>query len=291
MKLTSLSDLRRLLAEYGVRPSRALGQNFLIDTNILRIIVETAELQPADRVLEVGAGAGILTEPLLDRVASVTAVEKDHRLCALLRARLAGRANLELIESDALDCDLQGILDRGVRKVVSNLPYSAGTRILIELVHARCPPDRLVVTLQTDVAARLMAPPGGSAYGLLAVWAQRLYEIELRKRIAPGCFYPAPEVQSALVVLRRRDTPLAEVRSLAGFVALTRQAFMHRRKMMQKILQGIGPDCGRLPGDPASALRSLGLDPAARPENLGVTDWARLANALHRAARGEEREH
>lgn len=284
MKPTRTSDLRFLLAERGIRPSRALGQNFLVDENIRRIILDAAALSSSDGVLEIGPGAGALTEGLVACAGRVTAIEKDRRLYEILAERFADRPNLRLVCADALEEDLDAHLAGGLGKVVANLPYSVGTRILVELVRAAHRPERMVVTLQTEVVQRLAAEPGTADYGLLTVWARRWYDVALVRRVGGGCFFPAPEVGSAVAALRRRDAPRIVLTSEAHFEALTRAAFQRRRKQMQRVMKDLPDEVGRLEGDVAGWLEGLGIEPAARPENLPVEAWGRISNAMTEGA-------
>ena len=206
--LTRPSEVRALLTQLDFHPSRILGQNFLIDRNILNILLDAAELQPADAVVEVGPGLGVLTDALLSRAAAVTAVEKDHRLAAYLRQRFVDNPRLALLESDVLDCDFPALFPRSGMKLVANLPYAIAARLLVELTAIAHPPALIVVTIQREVAARLVAPPGSDDYGLLSILMQRHYEISTVKHIAPSCFWPPPEVQSSISRLALRSDPL-----------------------------------------------------------------------------------
>lgn len=284
MKPTRTSDLRFLLAERGIHPSRALGQNFLVDENIRRIILEAADLSTSDGVLEIGPGAGALTEGLVACAGRVVAIEKDRRLYELLAERFADRPNLRLLCADALDEDLDAHLAGGLNKVVANLPYSVGTRILVEIVRAAYRPERMVVTLQTEVVQRLAAEPGTPDYGLLTVWARRWYDVALVRRVGPGCFFPAPEVGSAVASLLRRETPRVDLASETHFEALTRAAFQRRRKQMQRVMKDLPDEVGRLEGDASGWLGSLGIEPTARPGDLSVEDWGRISNAMTEGA-------
>ena len=231
-------------------------------------------------MLEIGPGAGALTAGLVACAGRITAIEKDRRLHEILAERFADRPNLRLVCADALEEDLDAHLAGGLNKVVANLPYSVGTRILVELVRAAHRPERMIVTLQAEVVQRLAAEPGTSDYGVLTVWARRWYDVALVRRVGPGCFFPAPEVGSAVASLRRRHEPLVELASEAHFEALTRAAFQRRRKQMQRVMRDLPDEVGRLEGDAAGWLEDLGIAPAARPENLSVEDWGRLSNAL-----------
>lgn len=285
MKVTRSSELRAALAERGIHPSRALGQNFLVDENIIRIIADAATLEGTETVLEIGPGAGALTEALLSRAKRVIAIEKDHRLAAWLRERFAQGPRLEIMEADALDVDLESIFKGGCRALVSNLPYSAGTRILVETIHADSKPARIVATVQTEVAGRVLSLPGGDDYGLLSVWVQRLYQAEIIRRIPGSCFWPAPEVESSVLRLTLRDQPLARVESMDTFTSVTRFFFGQRRKQMQKILQAWPHLPDQVRSHPAEWLARVGIDPQWRPEKIGPVEWAALSNALHGTGR------
>jgi len=272
------SNLRRLLAERSIAPSKRLGQNFLVDGNIVRILADAAAVTRDDAVLEIGPGAGALTGALLERAGRVVAVEKDARLCDWLRERFAAERGLTLVQADALDVDLAALAADGCRVMASNLPYSAGTRILMKIFGAAPRPERMVVTLQTEVAERLAAAPGSRAYGLVSVHAQRLYDIEFVRRIPGSCFYPAPDVESSAIRLALRRQPRAEPRSIARFNTLVKGAFMRRRKQIQRALHDMGwmlPDAA----DSFAWLRAAGVDPAARSETLTVEQWGALADA------------
>ncbi len=274
------AGLRAMLAERGIVPRRSMGQNFLIDGNILRIILEAADPAPGEAVLEIGPGAGILTQALLARGCRLLAVEKDRRLADWLRTRFAGVSGLTLIEGDALDLDPAELARRGIQKVVSNLPYGSGTRILVRLLFAPTPPTKMVLLLQSEVAGRLAAGPGDAAYGLLSVWARWRYEPVLLRRIGPRCFLPPPEVESALVRLSRRTEGEGEPVDVEHFRALTRWAFGQRRKQMQTLLRRMPAALGGRSGKSAAALEAAGIAPASRPEDVGVGQWIRLSNRL-----------
>ena len=275
-----LSEVRSLLIDMDFHPSRALGQNFLIDGNILDILLEAADVSSRDQVLEVGPGLGTVTDGLLESARRVVAVEKDHRLFDYLRARFKGDARLELICADMLDVDAGTLLKSGVNKVVSNLPYSAGSRILINLAMAEAAPDRIVVTVQQEVAERLAATTDDDNYSKLSVWLQLDYDIELVKTVSPTCFWPVPEVRSEIVTMTRRRWQVLSRRERQTLYDLTTEAFTHRRKQVAAIF---GRAEGALHIDPDETVRilgTLGLDARARPENLSVEKWCELAKIL-----------
>lgn len=280
MNLTSPTNVRSILEQIGVAPSKARGQNFLIDRNILDIIVNTAEIQPAECVLEIGPGLGVVTEELLARARTVVAVEIDSRLCAYLGERFKAAANLQLICGDALDLDLSALPDAGHQKVVANLPYSVASRVLVNLAESAIPPPVVVATVQLEVAARLTAGPGGKDYGALSIWIQSAYEVAVRKVVSSTCFWPRPGVESAVVSMKRRGDGVLALRDRGLFHLLVKHSFMQRRKQLPAILarmpgfQATSPDAWR------DILDKLGIDRCARPEALAVGDWCRLADVL-----------
>lgn len=271
MNLTAPSEVRDLLQRLDVHPSKVLGQNFLIDANILKILLSAAHLRQEDAVLEIGPGLGVLTEWLCRWSGRVVAIEKDRRLCAWLREHLAKAKNLELIEGDAMDVDLESLLASGVNKVVANLPYSVGSRVLVTLIESVHAPEQVVVTVQKEVARRLAAKPGTKDYALIGILAQLRYEVEVRKEVSPTCFFPPPEVTSAIVSMARRETAVPVDGD--GLKSLLKTAFSQRRKQLGTILRKETPGA-------ADVLASLGIDARTRPEDLNPVQWAALANAL-----------
>jgi 16S rRNA (adenine1518-N6/adenine1519-N6)-dimethyltransferase len=264
-----------LLDELRLRPKRALGQNFLIDGNILDIIVDAAGIAEGDRILEIGPGLGALTERLLKRGADVLAVEKDHTLCCHLRRWFAGESRLELMEADALEVPADDLLASSV-KVASNLPYSTGSRMLVALAQSARRPARMVVTVQKEVAARMAAAAGSRAYGLLGLWLQCDYHVDTVHTVKASCFYPRPEVDSAVMKLERRESRMVPDGLFDRFLTLTKKAFEHRRKRLAGTLDRF---VGR-PGGTAGwthVLERAGIRPDARPEDVGPEEWALLA--------------
>ncbi|NCA81743.1 MAG: ribosomal RNA small subunit methyltransferase A [Opitutae bacterium] len=273
VNLTRPSEVRALLTQLDFHPSRLLGQNFLIDRNILNILLGAAELKAADAVVEVGPGLGVLTDALLARAAAVTAIEKDHRLAAYLRERFADRPHMTLIHSDVLDCDFPALFPRPGLKLVANLPYAIAARLLVELTAIPHPPALVVVTIQREVAARLIAAPSSDDYGLLSILIQRHYEIATVKHIAPSCFWPPPEVQSSISKLVLRPAPLGGPADELALRALLRHAFSRRRKTMARSLRDLAPA-------PLPALAAAGIAPTARAEELAPAAWPALLRAL-----------
>jgi len=277
MNLASPREIRELLAVHGLRPSRTLGQNFLIDRNILDAIVAAAEISAGDHVLEVGPGLGVLTEELLSRARHVTAVEMDSGLHAILAERWGEDPRLTLIHGDALELDYPALSGRGVTCLVSNLPYSVGTRVVVDAAIQPEPPDRMVVLVQREVAERFVAAPATADMGTVTVWLQQRYDVEIVRKVKPTCFWPKPEVVSAVVRMRRHERfPLSEPqRTLLR--DLTRIAYQHRRKQMASLFREAPESCTADPETVKQRLRDCGAEPTARAEELSVPQWCSLA--------------
>ena len=275
-----LSEMRALLADRGIRLTRSLGQNFLHDANQLRRIVDAAELTASDKVLEVGPGLGPLTGLLLGRVGHLLAIEKDARLVAVLQERLFSKSDrdgpdAELVCADALQYVRQHPRDWSDWKLVANLPYSVASQILVELARGPRRPTRMVVTVQLEVARRLMARAGDRDYGLLTLLVQLNYQPHDWFRIPAGCFFPEPDVDSACVVLVRRTEPLLPEPRRDAFVRMVKRAFSQRRKMMLKRLKE------QWPGERLeAAMSALGLSPRVRAEEVSLEQFVALTRAL-----------
>jgi 16S rRNA (adenine1518-N6/adenine1519-N6)-dimethyltransferase len=240
-----LSEMRELLTTRGIQLTKSLGQNFLHDGNQLRRIIEAAELKKTDKVLEIGPGLGPLTELLLERAGEVLAIEKDARLVEFLRERFSNpqsairNSQFELLHDDALEFLKREQRDWSDWKLVANLPYSVASPILVELAQSPKRPERMVATLQLEVARRLAAKAGDADYGVFTLLIQLDYESRKPSgfKIPASCFFPEPDVDSACVVLIRRATPLLPESQRAAFVKIVKRAFSQRRKMMLKLLR------------------------------------------------------
>lgn len=271
----NLSEMRRILGERGWQLTRSLGQNFLHDGNQLRRIVAAAALEPADQVLEIGPGLGPLTELLLDGAGRVLAVEKDARMVEALRERLGAHPRLELLHADALDWLRSGAWKGGGWKFVSNLPYSVGSPILVEIALAEWGPSRMVVTLQEEVIDRLSARAGTEAYGLLTLLVGLRYEVREVFRVPRDCFFPAPDVESACAVLHRRSEAGLAERGVATFVRLVKAGFGQRRKMLLKLASA------EWPRDAVeSAMQAAGVPLQERAERVTREQFVTMAARL-----------
>lgn len=270
-----LSEMRELLSERGIQLTKSLGQNFLHDGNQLRRIVALAELTKQDKVLEIGPGLGPLTELLLAQAGEVLAIEKDARLVEILRERFASRSMLHLLQNDALEFIRREPRDWSDWKLVANLPYSVASPILVELAQMPGRPERMVVTLQLEVAKRLMAEAGDKDYGVLTLLIQLDYEPRDCFKIPASCFFPAPDVDSACVVLVRRANALLMDGHRSTFVKIVKRAFSQRRKMMMKLLKEDWPGEKLL-----AAFSALDLPPQTRAEAVGLEHCVDLTRRL-----------
>lgn len=286
MKLTSPTQVKRWCIENGFHPNKTLGQNFLVDLNILNIIVDAAEVSARDRILEIGPGLGVLTEALLQRGAHVTAVEKDGRLAGRLAAALGSPPGLQVVEADALSLDLDVFLAAGYDACVSNLPYSVGTRILLELALHPAAPPRFVVLVQAEVAERLCAGAGSARRGQSGVWLQLDYDVTIIREVKASCFWPKPEVASAIVRIDRHGCDLS-CSERQWFFELTRHAFMQRRKQIGTVLRKAPEPLGCSEERLAPILRMAGIDPQDRPERLTGAQWQGLARAYAEAVNAD----
>ena len=281
--------MRELLAARGIQLTKSLGQNFLHDANQLRRIVKAAELSKSDKVLEIGPGLGPLTELLLQNAGEVLAIEKDARLVELLRERFGsefriqpaghspakppegGTPNFQLLHADALKFLKREPRDWRDWKLVANLPYSVASPILVELAQTPQRPERMVATLQLEVARRLMAGAGDDDYGVLTLLVQLDYEPREWFKIPAVCFFPAPDVDSACVVLNRRATPLLPENQHETFVKIVKRAFSQRRKMMLKLLKQDWPEQLL-----KQVFQQLCIPPQERAEKLGLEQFVHL---------------
>lgn len=271
-----LSEMRKVLNEEELQLTRSLGQNFLHDSNQLDRIVRAAEVRSGDPVLEIGPGLGPLTHAVLRVDARVLAVEKDARLADYLGRRFAEEPRLELVQADALDFLRKCPRDWSGWKVVSNLPYSVASPILVELAQVERPPDCVVVTLQSEVAQRVAAGPGGGDYGILTLLVQIAFEPQGSFRIPRECFFPVPGVDSTCLRLVRRATPLLPRDQFPMFSRLVKRGFSQRRKMMFKLLKADWP-IARLD----EAFTGLGISPQTRAERVSLEQFVRLTQWLN----------
>ena len=265
-----------ILHRFKLRADKKLGQNFLIDENIVRNIVAAAELSDKDTVLEVGPGLGTLTQGLAESGASVVAVELDKRLLPVLDTTLEGYDNVRIVNGDILQVDIMQTVGVDEFKVCANLPYYITTPIIFALLEKRLPMERLVAMVQKEVAERMAAKPGGKDYGALSVAIQYYTEPEIAFIVPPSSFIPAPSVDSAVIVCKRREKPPVEVCDEALFFRVVKAAFSLRRKMLNNSLKNMGIKGEQV----AKWLELAGVDGKRRAETLSLDDFAALTNTF-----------
>ena len=274
-------SLRRL-RQFGIRPDRDLGQNFLIDSNILGVIDRAAELGRADVVLEIGGGLGVLSEHLAERVGHVHVIEVDERLREALLDATAPHANVTVHWADAMTIDL-GALRPAPERVVANLPYGIAAGVLLRTIDELPRVDRWVAMIQREVGERLAAGPGSSAYGTPSVLAQLACEVEVLRAIPRTVFHPVPNVDSVLLKMRRRAEDGGQAPAgptSAALRGLVSGGFAHRRKTLAGSLALSGGAPGRSREQVRAALERLGHPADARAERLSPEDFRELARML-----------
>ena len=273
MTLLTRGDIQQLLREHQLKPSRALGQNFLADPNTVRRIARLAAVGPGDRVIEVAAGLGSLTLGLAETGAAVTAVETDRYLIPILHSVLAARGaeRVDVIAADAMRLDWGSLLgDQRSWFLVANLPYNVATPLTLDMLDSVPGIGRMLIMVQREVGERLAAGPGGSAYGAASVKVAYWAWAEVLGRVPPSVFIPRPNVESVLVRIERRPTPAVDPSIVAAdeLFGLVRAGFGQRRKMLRRSLADVI--------EPEAFARAQ-VEPTARPEDLDVVAWGRLA--------------
>lgn len=265
-----------ILKTFNLRADKRLGQNFLVDEQIVNKIITAAELTAADTVLEVGPGIGTLTQALATTGAQIVAVELDRRLLPVLAKTLAGYDNIEIINDDILQLDIRKAVPKENFKVVANLPYYITTPIIFNLLEQKLPMERMVAMVQKEVAERMVAKPGGKDYGALSVAIQYYTEPEIAFVVPPGSFVPPPSVDSAVIVCKRRQEPPVEVVEEKLFFRVVKAAFSVRRKMLSNALKNMGIDSEQT----AEWLELAGIDGKRRGETLSLEEFAALTNTF-----------
>jgi 16S rRNA (adenine1518-N6/adenine1519-N6)-dimethyltransferase len=288
----TLSYLLRLFENYGLEAKSKLGQNFLIDLNLVDLIVRTAELDKSDAVLEVGTGTGSLTARLADHAGAVVTVEIDTSLAPVAREVIGERPNVRFVFGDALakksalNPDMLKTWDEAAtaagcsrRKLVANLPYVIATPLTSNLLVARPDIARMVVMVQWEIAERLRAVPGTKDYNALSILVQSIADVEVVRKVLPTNFYPRPKVDSAIVKIMPSAEKRAKVGDVPKFRAFLRDLYTHRRKNLRQALAG--SSAGRRDKKDVDAkLAELGIDGTLRSEALDLEQHLRLASAF-----------
>lgn len=265
------TTLSKILSDQGLSPSRALGQNFVVDPNTVRRIARLAGVGPGDLVLEIGAGLGSLTLALIETGARVIALEVDRHLIEPLRAVVEDQG-ARVVHADALEVDVEALLGAQRAVVVANLPYNVATPLVVGLLERAPSVERLLVMVQREVGERLAAGPGDEAYGAVSVKVAYFATAKVVGRVGPDVFLPRPRVESVLVEIVRRpavavDPALVDADALFEVV---RTAFGQRRKMLRRSLAGWASE---------GVFERAGVDPTRRPEELSLAEFASLAAA------------
>jgi 16S rRNA (adenine1518-N6/adenine1519-N6)-dimethyltransferase len=281
-EISSPSRTAEIIKQHQFSFKKSLGQNFLIDQNILRKIIGYAELTSRDGVLEIGPGIGALTEYLARSAKRVVAVEIDQRLIPILKNNLATYEGVKIIHGDVLQQDLHTLLQeemQGVERihVVANLPYYVTTPIIMKLLEERLPLYSIVVMIQKEVADRISAEPGGKEYGSLSIACQYYAEVDYCMTVPKNVFIPKPNVDSAVIRLKLRKTPKVHVEDESLFFRIVRAAFAQRRKTIYNNLRTSVPQVK----DWQQVLEQNGISPNRRGETLSIEEFGRLSNYVN----------
>ena len=270
-------NVRNLLRQHDLRPRKSLGQNFLVDNGALEKVVDVAEIEPVDVVLEIGAGLGSLTRFLSNAARKVVAVELDAKLIPILETVLGPEGNVELVFGDILKLDPTRLISVDQYLVVANIPYYITSAIFRHLLEAKRKPRRIVMTIQKEVAQRICALPGDMS--LLALSVQVFGTPKIVARIPASSFYPSPKVDSAVIRVDLYPTPLVETDHLDSFFQLTKSGFGQKRKMLRKSLSaGLAWTVPQV----EEMLIKNDVDPTRRAETLSLDEWQRLTTYYHR---------
>ena len=284
--IASREVTRYILKTFNIHMSKKLGQNFLIDADIVRGIVDAADIRPGDRVLEIGPGIGTLTQGLAEAGAEVTAVELDKKLPAVLARTLEGYDNVHIVPGDILKVNIPEIMGPEPFKVAANLPYYITTPIIMTLLERRLPISRLVTMVQKEVADRMVAAPGTKAYGALSVAVQYYTRPHVELDVPPRSFIPAPDVDSVVIVCDVREKPPVETMDEKLFFRVVRASFGQRRKTLSNALKGAGFDKELI----RQVLPAAGIDGSRRGETLSLDEFAAIANAIYVNRTSSEKE-
>ena len=285
MRIADYSVTRAVLERHGFTFKKSFGQNFLTDTNILQKIVDTAEIDKNVNVIEIGPGIGALTEFLAENAAEVMAFEIDDRLIPILADTLRDFDNVKVINEDILKSDLQSRIKEFANpdlpiKVVANLPYYITTPILMHLIESKIPFAEFVVMMQKEVADRISAEPNTKAYGSLSIAMQYYMTAKVAFVVPRTVFVPAPNVDSAILKMTRREQPLVQVKDEDFFFRVSKISFVHRRKTLWNNLTSHFGKADEIKAKLEQALEIAEIKPSIRGEALSIAEFAKLADAL-----------
>lgn len=273
-QIANVSATRHILKKFNLRASKRLGQNFLIDAEVVQKIVDVAEISEGEEVLEIGPGIGTLTQGLLEAGAKVTAVELDKKLPAVLQETLAGYENFRLIQGDILKINLSELMPQKF-KVVANLPYYITTQILLTLLEKKLPITKIVTMVQREVAERMTAQAGSKIYGAMSIAVQFRSDAKIAFDVSPESFLPRPEVTSSVVICDVRENKF-QVSDEEFFIKVMRGSFGQRRKTILNSLIGAGFSREKI----LQSLESAGINFERRAETLTIEEFVNLAEKL-----------
>lgn len=273
-----------ILQRFGISTNKKLGQNFLVDEDVVREIAAAAQIEPGEAVLEIGPGIGTLTQGLLEAGAAVTAVELDRKLLPVLKHTLEGYENLRLIQGDILKTDLQALFD-GSFKVAANLPYYITTPIIMALFEQHLPVKRIVTMVQKEVAERMAAEPGSKTYGALSIAVQYYSKPQICFTVPPHSFIPAPEVSSAVIACDVYEKSPYQPKDEKLFFQVIKASFGQRRKTLSNALCGGGFAKSIV----QEALAASKIDAKRRGETLSIAEYVQLADMIGTLQNDEER--
>lgn len=275
--IASPEVVKYVCKRFGIHMSKKLGQNFLIKRSVVDGIVEAAQLEEGEAVLEIGPGIGTLTQGLAESNAQVTAIELDRRLLDVLAVTLASYNNVYIVQGDVLRINIPELMNHKSFKVVANLPYYITTPIILSLLESKLPIERLVVMIQKEVAERIVASPGSKAYGALSVAVQYYTEPTIVMEVPPNSFLPAPEVTSAVICCKLRQEPPVPVKDEKLFFRVVKGAFAQRRKTLGNTLKTVGLTKEEV----ETILEAAYIDSSRRGETLSLDEFAAIANAWY----------
>lgn len=278
-----MTTIRKILRDHGIRPLKRLGQSFLEDINIINKIISISNIQEDDTVVEIGAGVGIMTELIAEKVRKVIALDIDPRMVGILRERLAGYHQVDVIKGDVLKYDFSSVghelLSRKT-KVIGNIPYNISSQILFHLLAYRQHISSMILMFQKELADRLIASPGTKEYGIPTVLVSMYTECFREMVIPRSCFYPEPKVTSAVMKIIIREKPLMDLNDHDFFVKIVKIAFSKRRKTLLNNLRS-SPLLGYSEREVVTALKKSGIDGVRRGETLTAEELGKLSNALY----------
>ncbi len=286
-------QIQRLLTSAGVRPNKRLGQNFLIDLNLMQLLIESANISTADIVLEVGCGTGSLTEAIAEKAGFCLAVEFDHTLAQIAQRQLAEKKNVEVISTDILENKntispiVTGALQSARRKqpgrvlLVANLPYNVACPVMLNLITGPdVTADGMYVTIQKEVAERMTAAPGSGAYGSLSIFMSAAGDVKTERILRPTVFWPQPQVDSAMVSFVRRSEKVSRIKNMKLFSEVVGLFMQHRRKMLKSCSKLAAGELIKISNWP-EIFERCSINPKHRPEQISPQDYIALANLCH----------